>query len=324
MSGTVSKIDGKDVEIRVAEGDGKKIRKGQKVRLFYVTSAGKDLPVGTWEVAEVNGDTAKAAPADVVGDPRVGLKAVFEFNEDGRPDKPEKEGKTSTVVIHDPKSFTIENKGLFSSDYNSRTINSSSENMTKTEFQKGRELYYGLNNVPLDYVQAEQHLRKAAEKGHAEAQNILGVIYGMGQGVAPNYDEAVKWYRKSAEQGFPKGQYNLGVMYAKGKGVLKDYAEAFKWFDLAAKQGDREAQHNLGTLYLHGLGTPKDYNSARYWFQRACAQDLAPSFYALGEMYEKGLGVAADEATAVSFYQKAAALNYPAAQNALKKRGLGW
>lgn len=41
--------------------------------------------------------------------------------------------------------------------------------------------------------------RKAAEKGHAQAQHNLGVAYA-GSGNA-NRDEAAKWFRKACESG---------------------------------------------------------------------------------------------------------------------------
>ncbi len=44
--------------------------------------------------------------------------------------------------------------------------------------------------------------RKAAEQGHAAAQNNLGECYAEGVGVEKDPAQAVVWYRKAAEQGF--------------------------------------------------------------------------------------------------------------------------
>ena len=49
--------------------------------------------------------------------------------------------------------------------------------------------------------QAELY-RKAAERGNAEAQYMLGLCYGTGKGVEVDQAEAKKWYRKASEQGF--------------------------------------------------------------------------------------------------------------------------
>ena len=59
-------------------------------------------------------------------------------------------------------------------------------------------------------------LRQAAEQGHAEAQNGLGLAYEDGRGVPQDQQEAAKWYRKAAGQGHAGAQYQIGGMYYKG------------------------------------------------------------------------------------------------------------
>ena len=97
-----------------------------------------------------------------------------------------------------------------------------------------------LLSIPLSIANAGQdtsevaeivkHIRVDAEQGDAEAQYILGVAYGNGEGVSENYAEAVKWYRLAAEQGDARAQFNLGFMYANGKGVLRSGAAAADWY----------------------------------------------------------------------------------------------
>lgn len=94
-------------------------------------------------------------------------------------------------------------------------------------------------------AKAVQLYRMAAEQGHAQAQNSLGHMYRMGDGVAKNFAEAVKWYRKAAEQGLHQAQYNLGFMYDEGLGVRQNSAEATRWFQKAAAQGNPGAQLEL-------------------------------------------------------------------------------
>lgn len=94
-------------------------------------------------------------------------------------------------------------------------------------------------------AKAVQLYRMAAEQGHAQAQNSLGHMYRMGDGVAKNFVEAVKWYRKAAEQGLHQAQYNLGFMYDEGLGVRQNSTEAKKWFLKAAMQGNVMAQQEL-------------------------------------------------------------------------------
>ena len=77
-------------------------------------------------------------------------------------------------------------------------------------------------------------VRAAAEQGDAEAQSILGVMYGHGMGVPQDFAEAMRWYRKAAEQGHALGQSALGIMYVEGRGVPQDLVLAHKWLNLAA------------------------------------------------------------------------------------------
>ena len=63
-----------------------------------------------------------------------------------------------------------------------------------------------------DWAAALREFRPLAEKGEADAQSTLGLMYSKGQGVAQNYAEALKWYRRAADQGLALAQFNLGVM----------------------------------------------------------------------------------------------------------------
>jgi TPR repeat protein len=59
-------------------------------------------------------------------------------------------------------------------------------------------------------------LREAAEKGDAEAQYSLGLMYREGRGVPKDDVEAEDWFRKAAGQGFAKAQDSLAVMHRDG------------------------------------------------------------------------------------------------------------
>ena len=67
-------------------------------------------------------------------------------------------------------------------------------------------------------------------------------MYSNGQGVEQDYKKAVEWYRKAAEQGHADAQNNLGFMYYTGQGVEQDYKKAVEWYRKAAEQGHADAQ----------------------------------------------------------------------------------
>ena len=73
-------------------------------------------------------------------------------------------------------------------------------------------------------------------------------MYAEAEGVTQDYAEAVKWYRKAAEQGHAVAQDYLGFMYRYGLGVTRNDAEARKWYEKAAAQGDEHAERALENL----------------------------------------------------------------------------
>ncbi len=172
---------------------------------------------------------------------------------------------------------------------------------SEEQYQIGKEYY-----EQQDYDEAIKWFRKAAERGDAKGQNVLGVMYENGQGVPQDYAEAIKWFRKAAEQGDANGQNNLGIMYENGHGVPEDYAEAVRWYRKAAEQGDANGQLFLGTMYDDGNGVPQDYVEAIKWYRKAAEQGDASGQCYLGGMYENGHGVPQDYKEAVKWYRKAA------------------
>ena len=141
-----------------------------------------------------------------------------------------------------------------------------------------------------DEIEFEKTLDKA-ERGFANSQFNLGVLYEQGKGVSKSDAEALKWYRLAAEQGNAAAQYNLGVMYDQGKGVPNDDNEALKWYRLAAEQGVDQAQFNLGLRYEKGDGVPQNAKEALKWCRLSAEQGNASAQYNLGLRYGTGDGV---------------------------------
>lgn len=109
-----------------------------------------------------------------------------------------------------------------------------------------------------DYATALKELRPLAEKGDAQSQYALGMMYENGFGVTKDLSAARSWYTKAATQGNTDAQFNLGAMNEKGIGAPKNYAAAAKYYRLAAAQGDIDAFNNLGFLYQQGLGVKQN------------------------------------------------------------------
>jgi TPR repeat protein len=118
-------------------------------------------------------------------------------------------------------------------------------------------------------------LNAKAEKGDADAQDGLGLLYANGQGIPQDYAEALKWFRKAAEQGNAQAQSTIGYLYANGQGVEQDYTEAAKWYRQAAEQGDAAAQLHLGEFYDTGRGVKQDYAEAYFWYSLVADKAMA-------------------------------------------------
>lgn len=102
-------------------------------------------------------------------------------------------------------------------------------------------------------------LKPLAQKGDAEAQNLMGRLYFYDvPGVPKNYPVAARWFRRAADQGHAAAQYKLGGMVFAGRGLPQDDRLAVHWWRLAAEQGHAECQNNLGALFANGRGVPQD------------------------------------------------------------------
>ena len=70
------------------------------------------------------------------------------------------------------------------------------------------------------------------QDGYAEYQN-------------GNYEKAIKWFRKAADKGHAAAQNYLGKMYSKGEGVDKNFEEAYNWYIKAFAQGQMESSVSM-------------------------------------------------------------------------------
>jgi TPR repeat protein len=114
----------------------------------------------------------------------------------------------------------------------------------------------------------------AAERGDADAQYQLAVLYHEGHDIPRDLARAAYWYTQAGQRGNTEAQYWLCVMYREGIGVGRDYAEAFYWCKRAAEQGHPQALFAVGQYYFDGLGHGfhRDYLHAYIWFNRAQTQ----------------------------------------------------
>lgn len=115
-------------------------------------------------------------------------------------------------------------------------------------------------------------LRNAAEKGNADAQFTLGVIYAGGRfdvkepyfedasrdyartmfGENIDFKRAAYWYTLAAKQDHCAAMYMLGLAYKEGAGVEQDLVKATELMKKAAEQGHSYAQLSYGDMLRDG------------------------------------------------------------------------
>lgn len=147
--------------------------------------------------------------------------------------------------------------------------------------------------------------RKAAEKGHKDAQIALSGLYYFGRNELPRQAEKAKeWFEKAAAQGWIEARYYLGRMYAEGDGVKRDMDEALRQWSIAAQGGIAEAQYQLGLFYIQGKET---FEQGIYWLKQAANGTVADASLALGKIYANGLGpIQPQKQEAAKWYRQAA------------------
>ena len=164
-----------------------------------------------------------------------------------------------------------------------------------------------------DHAAALEEWLPIAERGDANAQYNVGLLFHRGEVIPQNIAAAARFYQMAAEQGVAAAQYNLGVIHANGQGVPQNLMEARHWLEKAAAQNVPEAADVLGYMYASGQGVKKDFARALEWYRSAAEYGLPGSQFNLGLMHDLGQGMGRNFEEALSWYRKAAEQGYGAA-----------
>jgi uncharacterized protein len=140
-----------------------------------------------------------------------------------------------------------------------------------------------------------------ANKGDAEAQYHVGMMYNNGIGTQRDLKQAFEWFQKSAASNDPLGAYKLGCYYAgQGEGVVAaDANEALKYKLIAAKAGYALAQHDVALLY----GKQENFEEAMKWSKLSGDQGYPAALYNLSGLYFQGKGAPKDLSLAYAYYK---------------------
>ncbi len=97
-----------------------------------------------------------------------------------------------------------------------------------------------------EYAEARALFEVYARSGNAEAEELIGVMYALGLGVARDDERAFDWYLRASLKGHPGAQSGLGWYYEVGRGIpAPDMVRAYLWYALSAIGGDPDALISL-------------------------------------------------------------------------------
>jgi hypothetical protein len=142
---------------------------------------------------------------------------------------------------------------------------------------------YGCQSKPAPSPEI-QSLEKRAYAGDTDAQFKLATAYDYGQGVQRNSTLAFHWYRKAAKRGHAEAQTSLGSLYQ----AENMYKKARFWYETAAAQNHPLATNNLAFLYDLGLGVPQDRKKGHTLYLKSANLGWADAMFKLADMYSAG------------------------------------
>ncbi len=142
-----------------------------------------------------------------------------------------------------------------------------------------------------------------AQKGEAEAQYHVGMMYNNGLGTQKSPREALKWFQKSAASGFALAHYKVGCYYdGQGAGIVEQNMEKALGHKLkAAQAGYALAQSDVAGLYWE----KKNFSESFKWIKAAADQGNAKSLYNVSMFYKDGMGVEKDPVRAYAYFKLA-------------------
>ena len=138
-----------------------------------------------------------------------------------------------------------------------------------------------------DWPRILRHYQADAQKGNADAQYKLGILYEWGIGTDADNAQAMAWYGLAAQQGDEDAQFALEhcriveralqgdslaqYQYAQRLEAIADPA-AFDYYLRSAGQGNADAQYRAGLYCAFGKVTESDVQAAVRWFRQAAQQ----------------------------------------------------
>ena len=153
-------------------------------------------------------------------------------------------------------------------------------------------------------------LRSQAAGGDVKARLDLARRYQDGKGVARDPAEALRWAHAAADRGNAEAMDMVGAAYLRGSVVKGNPVIALGYFKAAAGKCP-QAAFNLGQCYFGAQGTAQDIPKALEYWQKAADAGHGRAAACAAMAYLSGEGVAPDAARARRLAERAVELNDP-------------
>jgi TPR repeat protein len=126
-----------------------------------------------------------------------------------------------------------------------------------------------------DFAAALPKFQALAERGHADARYMAGLMHHRGRGTPVSGRDAVRWYALAADQNHGSALANLGIIYRDGAGegataVAPDAAQALAYLRRAAYVENSAGQLAYAAMLINARRT-RDELIEGVAFMRICA-----------------------------------------------------
>lgn len=152
-----------------------------------------------------------------------------------------------------------------------------------------RELGLLFQPRPRQRDEAMRLFEQAARAGDTEAAFQLGEMLRIGViGVEPAPGRAWPWYKLAAQRRHAGAALVLGMLYKNGDGVPRDDAQGAHWLTIASDLGNAHAMFLLSNAYREGRGVPPDAARARQLLEEAAEHEYPPAVQELAMTVQTG------------------------------------
>lgn len=174
-------------------------------------------------------------------------------------------------------------------------------------------------SVPADAPESLVRLDSAAAAGEPAAMFRYAALKERGYPPYVERDSVMarELYFRAADKGYAPAEALVGYFCYDPASPSRDVAKALHYTERAAMQGDAKAANNLGWMLLEGDGVVHDAAKAAYWFGKGADAGLPVAQAQLADLYRAGKGVERDTLKAVALYEDAIAGGLADAQNKL-------